>query len=144
MGQEAEGRVVTPQSLSPLPPGVFTVPNLPQPLSLGPALPQTPPLPEFLNVQSFPQLLVLIQSSPDEFDPALKVKLLELIAAVLVILDDVGGDVAEGDDAIIQVWAVQIRHVVNAGCKMLYPRLMQVREENTCIYRVRSIDGKVA
>ena len=60
MGQEAEGLVVTAQRLSPLTPSVFTVPNLPQPLSLGPALPQTPSLPEILNVQSLSQLFVLM------------------------------------------------------------------------------------
>lgn len=95
MGKEAEGLIVTPQRLSPQTPGVFTVPNLPQPLGLTPALPQTLSLPEILNVQSLSQLLILIQSSPDELDPAPEVKPLELIVSVLVILEDVGGDVAE-------------------------------------------------
>ena len=110
VGFQAEGLVVTPQRLSPLTPSVITVPNLPQSLSLGPTLPQTLSLPEILNVQSLSQLFFLIQSSPDELDPALEVQTLELIVAVLVILEDVGGDVAEGNDVIIQVWAVEIRH----------------------------------
>ena len=110
MRQEAEGSVVTAQGLSPMAPGVFAVPNLSQSLSLSPAFPQASSLPELLNVQSLLQLLLVIQSSPDELDPVLKVQTLELIVAVLVILEDVGGDVAEGNDAIIQVGAVEIRH----------------------------------
>ena len=129
--QEAEGRVVAAQGFCPLSSRVFTVPNLPQSLSLGPALPQASSLPELLNVQSLLKLLFIIQSSPDELDPVLKVQTLELIVAVLVILEDVGCDVAEGNDAIIQVWAVEIRHYQccwSFDVVWLYPRLMRIEE----------------
>ena len=53
LGHDVLGRVLDVM-------GLFTVPNLSQPLSLGPALPQTPSLPEILNVQSLSQLFVLM------------------------------------------------------------------------------------
>ena len=65
------------------------------------------PFPETLDpADPFTDMLDAIDPFPDELDPVLKVKLLELIAAVLVVLEDKGGDVAERDDAIIQVWIV--------------------------------------